>query len=70
MYGGEIYFARDSVASAPLIINTTDYANGRISKLLCDSAGCGFFLDRSVTPVFRYCHIYDTIHDYTIKPYK
>lgn len=72
IYGGGIYFARNSVASSPLLVNTIEYMNGRISgnRIPCDSAGCGFFLDSSVTPVFRYCHLCDTIYDYRINPYQ
>lgn len=72
VYGGGIYFARDSVASSPLLINTIEGGNGRIPgvKLPRDSAGYGMFLDSSVTPIFRYCHLSDTVCDYTIKPYQ
>jgi hypothetical protein len=70
-YGGGIYFARDSAPSTPLIVNTIDGGNGKIPgvKMPRDSAGCGFFLDSSVTPIFRYCHLYDTVYDFKIKRY-
>ncbi|NLD92491.1 MAG: right-handed parallel beta-helix repeat-containing protein [Fibrobacter sp.] len=72
VYGGGIYFARDSLASSPLLINTIEGGNGRIPgvKLPRDSAGWGMFLDSSVTPIFQYCHLSDTVYDYTIKPYQ
>jgi hypothetical protein len=69
MYGGGIYFARDSAASSPLLVNTIDGGNGTSSNLPRDSAGCGIFLDSSVSPVFRYCQLYDTVHDFKIRPY-
>lgn len=72
VYGGGIYFARDSAASSPLLINTIEGGNGRIPgvKLPRDSAGYGMFLDSSVTPIFRHCQIYDTVYDHKIKPYQ
>ncbi|NLE00927.1 MAG: hypothetical protein GX640_13755, partial [Fibrobacter sp.] len=72
IYGGGIYFARDSAASSPLLVNTIEYVNGRIpsSKIPNDSSGWGFFLDSSVTPIFRYCHLRNTVYDHTINPYQ
>lgn len=71
IYGGGIYFARAAVASSPLLINTIVDGNGKLFGVSIprDSAGCGIFLDSSVTPVFRHCQMYDTVYDYTIKPY-
>jgi hypothetical protein len=69
VYGGGIYFARDSAASSPLLINTIEGGNGTFLLLPRDSAGCGIFLDSSVTPIFRYCQLYDTVHDFKIRPY-
>ncbi len=71
IYGGGIYLARESAASSPIFVNTLIGANGEIAGVTLprDSAGCGIFLDSSVTPAFSYCDMYDTVYDYTIKPY-
>jgi hypothetical protein len=67
--GGGIYFGKVAAASSPLLVNTIEGGNGTSTRLPRDSAGCGIFLDSSVTPVFRYCQFYDTVNDVTIKPY-
>jgi hypothetical protein len=72
LYGGGIYFGCTSNTSSPTLVNTIECVNGRIpsSKIPCDSAGCGIFIDSAVTPVFRYCHLNDTIYDHTTVPYQ
>lgn len=69
-YGGGIFFGHDSSASSPVLINTIEGGNGTLARLTRDSAGCGIFLDSAVTPSFRYCQMYDTVYDHTIKPYQ
>lgn len=68
-YGAGCYLAYQSVPASPLFVNTIIMANGTTGTLPRDSAGCGVYLDNNVTPVFRNCHMNDTVYDYTIKPY-
>jgi hypothetical protein len=70
VHGGGIYFGRISTPSSPVLINTiVDGATLLTVKIPCDSAGCGIFIDSSVTPVFQHCQFGDTIYDHTIKHY-
>jgi hypothetical protein len=70
VYGGCIYFARNSASSSPKLINTIiDGSTLPNVKIPCDSAGCGVFIDSSVIPEFRYCLLGDTVYDHTNKLY-
>lgn len=70
VYGGGIYFERNSEPYSPILINTiVDGSTLYNVKMPCDSAGCGIFIDSLVTPVFQYCQFGDTIYDHTITQY-
>lgn len=69
-YGGGCSLNGNSFSISPTFINTIIDGNGTVGNLPRDSAGCGVYLDSLAAPVFKNCHMNDTVYNYKVQPLK